>query len=52
MLSFATAEGADAVIGALRQAEAEAEVEAEATTETAQPQVRTGDDAAIAVVEF
>jgi hypothetical protein len=50
MLSFATAEGADAVIGALRQAEAEAE--AEATTETAQPQVRTGDDAAIAVVEF
>lgn len=52
MLSFATAEGADAVIGALRQAEAEAEAEAEATTETAQPQVRTGDDAAIAVVEF
>lgn len=48
MLSFATAEGADAVIRALRQAEAEAE----ATTETAQPQVRTGDDAAIAVVEF
>jgi hypothetical protein len=49
VLSSAITEGVDAVIEALRQAEAEAKAKAKAK---ARPQVRTGDDAAIAVVEF